>query len=136
MLYRVTLLGAMLSILWLAASVGGIGVEPTSMVSFVLAYSADEAPRGRALRQGLDAMCPTLRPFVGFYAAGNTIGAGIWLSSLLVPAPVRYVLWASALLVELVAPDACGARAFRDPDYAPRVIPSRATYRSATGSSP
>jgi low temperature requirement protein LtrA len=37
--YRVTLFVAMLSILGLAASVGGIGVEPAATVSFVLAYA-------------------------------------------------------------------------------------------------
>jgi low temperature requirement protein LtrA len=37
--YRVTLFVAMLSILGLAASVGRIGVDPSAVVGFVLAYS-------------------------------------------------------------------------------------------------
>jgi low temperature requirement protein LtrA len=41
---------------------------------------------------------------VAFYAAGNIIGATIWLSSLLAPAPFRYVLWAVGLAVELLGP--------------------------------
>jgi low temperature requirement protein LtrA len=46
----------------------------------------------------------TLRPFVAFYVAGNVVGAAIWLSSLLVPPPLRYVIWAIGLCVELLGP--------------------------------
>jgi low temperature requirement protein LtrA len=45
-----------------------------------------------------------LRPFVAYYAAGNIIGATIWLTSLLVPAPFRYVVWVVGLAVELLGP--------------------------------
>lgn len=45
-----------------------------------------------------------LRSFVSFYAAGNGVGAAVWLSSLLVPEPGRYAVWVVGLLVELLAP--------------------------------
>ncbi|MDQ3567715.1 MAG: low temperature requirement protein A, partial [Actinomycetota bacterium] len=41
---------------------------------------------------------------VAWYAAGNALGAVLWLASLLAPAPLLYVLWAVALSVELLAP--------------------------------
>ena len=102
--YRVTLFVAMLSILGLAASVGRVGVDPSAVVGFVLAYSLMRLlVAGLFVRAGR--IVPAhLRPFVAFYAAGNIIGATIWLSSLLVPAPFRYVLWAVGLVVELLGP--------------------------------
>jgi low temperature requirement protein LtrA len=102
--YRVTLFVAMLSILGLAASVGRIGVDPLAVVGFVLAYSLMRLlVAGLFVRAGRNVPAD-LRPFVAFYAAGNIIGATIWLSSLLVPAPFRYVVWAVGLAVELLGP--------------------------------
>ena len=102
--YRVTLFVAMLSILGLAASVGRIGVDPSAVVGFVLAYSLMRLlVAGLFVRAGRNVPAD-LRPFVAYYAAGNIIGATIWLSSLLVPAPFRYVLWAVGLAVELLGP--------------------------------
>jgi len=102
--YRVTLFVAMLSILGLAASVGRIGVDPSAVVGFVLAYSLMRLlVAGLFVRAGRNVPAD-LRPFVAFYAAGNIIGATIWLSSLLVPAPFRYMVWAVGLAVELLGP--------------------------------
>jgi low temperature requirement protein LtrA len=39
-----------------------------------------------------------------WYAAGNALGAAVWLSSLLVPEPGRYAVWAAGLFVELLGP--------------------------------
>jgi low temperature requirement protein LtrA len=117
--YRVTLLGAMLCILWLAASIDGLYEGET--VSFVLAYTAMKLLLvGLYARAWRDAT--NVRLFAGVYAVGNAIGAGIWLSSLLVPVPGRYGIWALALLVELVTPMLAVRAAFRDADYAPRVF--------------
>ncbi len=102
--YRVTLFVAMLSILGLAASVGRIGVDPSTVVGFVLAYSLMRLlVAGLFVRAGRNVPAD-LRPFVAFYAAGNIIGASIWLTSLLVPAPFRYLVWAVGLAVELLGP--------------------------------
>lgn len=102
--YRVTLLVAMLSILGLAASVGRVGVDPAATVSFVLTYAFMRLlVAGLFLRAGRYVPA-AMGSFVFFYAAGNVIGATIWLSSLLVPAPLRYAVWALGLCVELLGP--------------------------------
>ena len=102
--YRVTLFVAMLSILGLAASVGRIGVDPSAVVGFVLAYSLMRLLVAGLFMRGGSNVPADLRPFVAYYAAGNFIGATIWLSSLLVPAPFRYAVWAIGLAVELLGP--------------------------------
>ena len=102
--YRVTLFVAMLSILGLAASVGRIGVDSSAVVGFVLAYSLMRLLVAGLFMRARRHVPADLRPFVAFYAAGNIIGATIWLSSLLVPAPLRYVVWAVGLAVELLGP--------------------------------
>jgi low temperature requirement protein LtrA len=102
--YRVTLLVAMLSILGLAASVGRIGVEPAAAVSFVLAYALMRLLVAGLYLRARRHVSTALHPFVAYYAAGNILGAAIWLSSLLVPAPLRYVVWAIGLSVELLGP--------------------------------
>jgi len=124
--YRVTLFVAMLSILGLAASVGRIGVDPSAVVGFVLAYSLMRLlVAGLFVRAGRHVPAD-LRPFVAFYAAGNIIGAAIWLSSLLVPAPLRYAVWAVGLAVELLGP-ILAVRTLDNPriSFHPRHIPER-----------
>ena len=41
-----------------------------------------------------------LRP----YLYGHTAGAALWMVSLMVPAPARYVLWAAGVLIDLLGP--------------------------------
>src|SRR5215210_4821657 len=118
-LYRVTLLGAMLCILWLAASIHGLYKGETT--SFVLAYVVMKlllvGLYARARRDATD-----VRRFAGVYAAGNAVAALIWLSSLLVPVPGTYGIWALALLVELVTPMLAVRAAYRGASYTPRVF--------------
>jgi low temperature requirement protein LtrA len=84
--------------------VGRIGVDPSAVVGFVLAYSLMRfLVAGLFVRAGRN-VPSGLRPFVAYYAAGNIIGAAIWLSSLLVPPPFRYAVWAIGLAVELLGP--------------------------------
>lgn len=117
--YRTTLLAAMLCILWLAASIGGL--YEGSTLSFVLAYVAMKlllvGLYARASRDAAD-----VRSFAARYAVGNAVGAAIWLSSLLVPGPGRYGIWALALLVELATPMLAVRAAYRGTAYAPRVF--------------
>jgi len=47
---------------------------------------------------------PAARPLVARYAAGYSLGVAIWLASLLVDAPERYVLWGVALAWEYSLP--------------------------------
>jgi low temperature requirement protein LtrA len=102
--YRVTLLAAMLSMLGLAASVGEVGVEPDAAVSFVLAYVSMRLLMTGLFLRARRHVPASLRPFVSTYAAGNALGAAVWLSSLLVPEPGRYAVWAAGLFVELLGP--------------------------------
>ena len=102
--YRVTLFVAMLSILGLAASVGRIGVDHSAVVGFVLAYSLMRLLVAALFVRAGRNLPADLRPFVAYYATGNILGASIWLASLLVPAPFRYVVWAVGLAVELLGP--------------------------------
>jgi low temperature requirement protein LtrA len=44
------------------------------------------------------------RPLLNLYLAAFSIGASLWLVSVIVPAPARYVLWGLALFLELSAP--------------------------------
>jgi hypothetical protein len=102
--YRVMLFVAMLSILGLAASVGRIGVDAAAAVSFVLAYALMRLIVAGLFLRARRQVPAALRRFVDFYVAGNVLGAAIWLSSLLVPPPLRYVVWGLGLCVELVGP--------------------------------
>jgi len=102
--YRLTLLAAMLSILGLAASVGRVGVDPAATVSFVSAYAFMRLLVAALFLRAGRYVPAAMRRFVYIYAAGNVIGATIWLSSLLVPAPWRYAVWVLGLCVELLCP--------------------------------
>jgi low temperature requirement protein LtrA len=47
---------------------------------------------------------PRARPFTTRYIVGHGLAAVIWLSSALVPAPSRYVLWTIALIIDFGTP--------------------------------
>lgn len=101
---RLSLLTAMLSMLGLAAAVEAVGAEPVASVGFVVAYALMRLLlAGLFLRAGRHVPA-NLKAFVTIYAAGNLAGAAVWLSSLLVPEPARYGVWALGLFVELLAP--------------------------------
>lgn len=118
-LYRGAMLGAMMCIVWLSASIEG--VAEGSSVSFVLAYTAMRLllvglfARARIYAEG------SLKSFATYYIVGNSIGAAIWLSSLLFPAPIRYWIWALGLLVEILTP-IIAMRPFADLPYEPRIF--------------
>jgi low temperature requirement protein LtrA len=44
------------------------------------------------------------RPLLNLYLSAFSVGASLWLVSVFVPAPGRYVLWGVALTIELSAP--------------------------------
>ena len=102
--YRVTLLAAMLFVLGIAASVEGVGEVAGATAGFVVAYAALRMLLVWLFLRARYHAPPDLRGFVVWYAAGNALGAALWLGSLLALAPALYVLWAVALSVELLAP--------------------------------
>jgi low temperature requirement protein LtrA len=100
-LFRVVMLVAMLASAALAVNVAG--ALEGSPAGFVVANVVL-----RALLVGLYAWAwrnaTEARPMSARYATGFSVGALIWLASLLAPEPLRYGLWALALLVEMGTP--------------------------------
>jgi low temperature requirement protein LtrA len=100
-LFRVVMLVAMLASAALAVNVAG--ALEGNPAGFVVANVVL-----RALLIGLYAWAwrnaTEARPMSARYATGFSVGALIWLASLLAPEPLRYGLWALALLVEMGTP--------------------------------
>jgi low temperature requirement protein LtrA len=100
--FRTAFLSAMLAIAAMAVQIGDVG-RGRGSEAFVLAYVAL-----RSLLLVLYARAwfavPDARPLTRFYGLGYTLGVAIWLSSLAVPPPGRYLVWAIALAEELSLP--------------------------------
>lgn len=99
-LFRVVLLSAMLSSAALAATIPAAFAGHSA--GFVIAYAV--------LRADLVVLYAwawrsdrTLGRLLGPHVVGFGLGTVLWLSSLAVPAPVRYGVWAVALAIELSA---------------------------------
>jgi low temperature requirement protein LtrA len=100
-LFRVVMLVAMLASAALAVNVGGAlqGSPSGFVISNVLLRALLIGLYAWAWRNSAEA-----RPMSARYAAGFSIGALIWLASLLTPEPLDYGLWALALLIEMGNP--------------------------------
>ena len=100
--FRLAFFAAMLAIAAMAVLIGDVARGQRS-AGFILAYVTL-----RSLMLALYARAwfsvPEARPLVRFYGLGYALGAGIWLSSLAVPAPAKYVVWAIALTEDLSLP--------------------------------
>ena len=100
--FRLAYFCAMLAIATMAVLIGDVA-QGRNTTAFVLAYVAL-----RSLMLALYARAwfavPEARPLIRFYGLGYTLGVVIWLSSLAVPAPAKYVVWAIALTEELSLP--------------------------------
>jgi low temperature requirement protein LtrA len=101
LLHRVLVLAGMLAVIAMALSVhdalhGG-------SAQFALAYAAVRtvvlALNARARRHAAPA-----RPLLNLYLAAFTAGVALWLVSVLVPEPYRYLLWVAGMVVDLSAP--------------------------------
>jgi low temperature requirement protein LtrA len=102
--FRLAFLVAMLAVIGLAASVGGVGGAATgSAVGFVVAFATMKLVLGglyfRAWRHAR-----ATRTFCARYGWSNLIGAAVWLASLLVPPPARYLVWVLAMLGLMIGP--------------------------------
>src|SRR6266545_1263117 len=115
LLHRVLVLAGMLAVIAMALSVhdalhGG-------SAQFALAYVAVRvvvlALNARARRHAAPA-----RPLLNLFLAAFTAGAALWLVSVLVPEPYRYLLWAVGMAVELSAPWLGRRRMARAPIHA------------------
>jgi low temperature requirement protein LtrA len=99
-LFRVLMLAAMLASAVLAVNVGGAlaggvgfvmaNVVLRALLVLLYAWAWRSAPEGR--------------PMSARYGTAFIVGAALWLLSLVLPEPARYVLWALALLIEMGTP--------------------------------
>ena len=100
--FRLAFFTAMLAIAAMAVLIGDVARGQRS-AEFILAYVTL-----RSLMLALYARAwfavPEARPLVRFYGLGYALGVGIWLSSLAVPAPAKYLVWGIALTAELSLP--------------------------------
>lgn len=100
--YRLLMFTGMLGVAALAVSVRG-AFTPQGAAAFTLSYVAV-----RAVLIILYARAAYYVPLAREYCVRNIIGfsfgAGLWLGSLLFPAPARYWLWAAGFATELFTP--------------------------------
>src|SRR5947199_4499871 len=100
--FRLAFFAAMLAIAAMAVLIGDVARGQRS-TEFILAYVTL-----RSLMLALYARAwfavPQARPLVRYYGLGYAVGVGIWLSSLVVPGPAKYLVWGIALTEELSLP--------------------------------
>ncbi len=101
LLHRALVLAGMLAVIAMALSVHDAlhGGAAQFALTFVAVRGIVLLLNARARRHAAAA-----RPLLNLYLVAFTIGASLWLVSVFVPEPARYVLWGVALLIELSAP--------------------------------
>jgi low temperature requirement protein LtrA len=101
LLHRVLVLAGMLAVIAMALSVHDAlhGGSIQFALTFVAVRGIVVVLNARARRHAALA-----RPLLNLYVVAFSIGASLWLASVWVREPARYVLWAIALLIELSAP--------------------------------
>jgi low temperature requirement protein LtrA len=99
--FRVLTLIGMAGVAVMAAAVDGVGGPPGRWLAlgYVVTRVVLVAGYLRAWRHVPDAR-PSIRPYV----LGHAAGGAIWLASLALPAPARYVAWGVGIAVDLVGP--------------------------------
>ena len=101
LLHRALVLAGMLAVIAMALSVHDAlhGGAARFALSFVAVRGIVLLLNARARRHAAAA-----RPLLNLYLTAFSIGAALWLVSVFVPDPARYLLWALALVIELSAP--------------------------------
>jgi low temperature requirement protein LtrA len=99
--YRIMYLGAILSVLVLAASFSKISTGNTApfVGSYVLLQCFLAAGWFRTL-----VISRKFRIFAIHYLIGPVIGGGLWLASLKFSAPLQYLFWVAAMATHIAAP--------------------------------
>ena len=100
-LHRVLVLAGMLAVVAMALSIHDAlhGGSARFALAFVAVHGIVLLLNARARRHAAAA-----RPLLNLYLTAFSIGASLWLASVLVPEPARYLLWGVALVIELSAP--------------------------------
>jgi low temperature requirement protein LtrA len=101
LLHRVLVLAGMLAVIAMALSVHDAlhGGSARFALAYVAVRSIVLLLNARARRHAAPA-----RPLLNLYLAAFTAGAALWLVSVLVPEPYRYLLWAVGIVVDVSAP--------------------------------
>ena len=99
--HRVLVLAGMLAVIAMALSVHDAlhGGSARFALAFVAVRGIVLLLNARARRHAAPA-----RPLLNLFLAAFSTGAALWLLSVFVPEPARYVLWGVALAIELSAP--------------------------------
>jgi low temperature requirement protein LtrA len=101
-LFRAVMLAAMLAIAALSVQIPDVAAGRHD-AGFVVAYVTLRALLV-ALYLRAWAPAPQARPLIARYASGYSLSIALWLCSLLVDPPVRYVLWGVGLAIEYAMP--------------------------------
>jgi low temperature requirement protein LtrA len=101
LVFRAVILLGMLSILALAVQIPDVphGRSTGFAIAYVVVRSLMIALYLRAYRH-----VPEARPLIARYTGGYSLGIGLWIVSLAVEPPARYVLWGVALAWEYALP--------------------------------
>jgi low temperature requirement protein LtrA len=101
LLHRVLVLAGMLAVVAMALSVHDAlhGGSVQFALAFVTVRGIVLLLNARARRHAAAA-----RPLLTLYLVAFAVGASLWLVSVFVPEPARYMLWGVALVLELSAP--------------------------------
>jgi low temperature requirement protein LtrA len=119
-LFRTVMLAAMLAIAALAVQIPDVATgrhDGGFVVAYVILRSLLIGLYLRAWRSA-----PEARPLIARYAGGYSVSVVLWLGSLLVDPPVRYVLWGVGLTIEYAMPvlaQRIHARLPVDPSHVP-----------------
>jgi low temperature requirement protein LtrA len=99
--HRALVLAGMLAVIAMALSVHDAlhGGSARFALAFVAVRGIVLLLNARARRHAAPA-----RPLLNLFLAAFSTGAALWLLSVFVPEPARYVLWGVALVIELSAP--------------------------------
>jgi low temperature requirement protein LtrA len=119
LLHRVLVLAGMLAVIAMALSLHDAlhGGSARFAVTFVTVRGIVLLLNARARRHAAPA-----RPLLNLFLIAFSIGASLWLVSLLVPEPARYALWGVALAVELSAPWVGRRQIARAPVHASHLV--------------
>jgi low temperature requirement protein LtrA len=117
--HRLLVLAGMLAVIAMALSAHDAlhGGSARFALSFVAVRGIVLVLNARARRHAAPA-----RPLLNLYLAAFSTGAALWLVSVLVPEPARYVLWGVALVIELSAPWVGRAQIARAPLHASHLV--------------
>jgi low temperature requirement protein LtrA len=124
--HRVLILGAMLAIIFLAASSHNVFTEGKQLegaTSFALAYIATRSIV-LLLYLRVSRHVAVARATLKVYLAAYIPSVLLWLGALLFPPPLRYYLWAYSIAIELAGP-ILGARSLASAPVHPSHLPER-----------